>query len=296
VRTTGSTAGTKPDPITGGVVMILAFKNALGIALLSAVVGASMSAPSLAQSTGADTTHARAKSPGRLLGVYDETSGDPVAGADVVDVLTGDHTQTSATGTVSLWFVRAKGSMVRVRKVGYQPWQGAVDPADTTPITVVLKHAVAELPTVVSTAKSDISKDAGVRAGFEHRCEATNVSCVREDVIASHPSETLGDLILKTSGILAVRGVLTMHSLLGGYCTPNYFVDGHEWNVTAMGGPPIDQPGAPPGGPPVMSPRSPSPPFSASNVEKVEVYPSDAARPLRFAGNSSCGTIAIWTK
>jgi hypothetical protein len=243
-----------------------------------------------------DTAHRTPAPRGRLLGVYDETSGDPVVGADVVDVLTGDHTQTSSTGTVSLWFLRAKGSMVQVRKVGYEPWQSVVDPADTTPLTVLLKRAAAELPIVLSTAKPDISKDAGVRDGFEYRCQAANVSCLRDDDIASHPSSTLGDLIVKTSGMIVAHGVLTMHSTVGGYCTPNYFVDGHEWNVKAMGGPPIDQPGAAPGGPPVMSPRSTSPPFTTSNIERVEVYPADAVRPLRFTGNSTCGTIAIWTK
>ena len=231
-----------------------------------------------------DTTHRSPASRGRLLGVYDETSGDPVAGADVIDLLTGDHTQTSATGTVSLWFVRAKGSVVQVRKVGYEPWQAAVDPSDTTPLTVILKHAVAELPTVLSTAKQDISKDAGARDGFEHRCQAANVSCVRDEVIASHPSTTIGDLLSKLPGLIPGTGLL-MHSTTGGRCAPNYFVDGHEWNSKVMGGPPIET-GTIPG----------KAPFSSSDVEKVEVYPADAIRPLRFTGNSNCGTIAIWTK
>src|SRR6185437_6881854 len=90
-------------------------------------------------------TARRALAHGRLLGVYDEATGDPIVGADVIDVLTGDHTLTSATGTVSLWFLRPKGSVVQVRKVGYEPWQSVVSPADTVPLTVVLKHAVAEL-------------------------------------------------------------------------------------------------------------------------------------------------------
>ena len=221
---------------------------------------------------------------GRLLGVYDATTGDPVAGADVIDVLTGDHALTTATGTVSLWFLRANGSMVRVQKIGYKPWQSIVDPRDTMPVTVVLEHAIAELPTVLSTAKPDISKDAGTRDGFEHRCQAANVSCVRDDVIASHPSTTLGDLLSKLPGFIPGTG-LSMHSTTGGRCMPNYFVDGHEWNSKAMGGPPIET---------GTVPRKA--PFSSSDIEEVEVYPADAVRPLRFTGNSSCGTIAIWTK
>jgi hypothetical protein len=246
---------------------------------------ATYSAPLVAQSTRPDSGRGAATARGRLLGVYDETSGDPVVGADVVDMLTGDHTLTSATGTVSLWFLRAKGSMVQVRKVGYEPWQSVVDPADTTPLTILLKHAVAELPTVLSTAKPDISRDGGVRDGFERRCEAANVSCLRDDVIASHPSTTLGDLLSKLPGVIPGTG-LSMHSATGGRCMPNYFVDGHEWNTKVMGGPPIDT---------GTIPRATAP-FSSSQIEKVEIYPADAVRPLRFTGNQSCGTIAIWTK
>jgi hypothetical protein len=258
-------------------ISIRAFRFALTIAFIA---GAGV-APTRAQTPPADSAH---RAHGRLLGVYDETSGAPIVAADVIDVLTGDHTTTSATGTVSLWFLRAKGSMVQVRKVGYEPWQAVVDPSDSTPVTVVLKHAVAELPTVVTTAKPDISKDAGVREGFERRCQAANVSCVREDVIASHPSTTLGDLLIKLPGLVPGRG-LSMHSTTGRYCTPNYFVDGHEWNTRVMGTP-IDVPGGIPG----------KNAFSSSDIEKVEVYPSDAVRPLRFTGNSNCGAIAIWTK
>jgi hypothetical protein len=231
----------------------------------------------------ADSTHRAPAARGRLLGVYDETTGDPIAGADVLDVLTGDHTLTSATGTVSLWFLRPKGSMVQVRKLGYEPWQSVVSAADTMPVTVVLKHAVAQLPTVLSTARPDISKDAGVRDGFEHRCEAANVSCLRDDVIASHPSTTIGELLSKLPGIIPGTG-LSMHSVTGGTCMPNYFVDGHQWNVRAMGLP-IET---------GTIPRKAA--FSSSDIAKIEVYPADAVRPLRFTGNSSCGTIAIWTK
>lgn len=226
---------------------------------------------------------------GRLLGVYDEESGAPVVGALVSDVLTGDHTLTSATGTVSLWFVREKGSLVQVRKIGYEPWQSIVDPIDTTPITVTLKRAV-ELPLVQTSARPNISNDPGERDGFDLRCQATNVACVREDVINAHPSNTLGDILMKLPGIVPGRG-LQMRGNSSGYCRPTYYVDGTEWTQ----GVPIDLPGEAPGGSPRGS-RQPAPPFNTSNVEKVEVYPSYSVRPMRFSGNANCGVIAIWTK
>ena len=230
-----------------------------------------------------DSTRAQQQLHGRLLGVYDQATGDPIVGADVTDVLTGDHTRTSATGTVSLWFVRAKGTIVEVRKLGYEPWQAAIDPSDTTAITVLL-NPVAELPAVRTTARPNIAEDAGVRDGFERRCQAANVSCVREDVIDSHPSTALGDLLFRAPGIVPRSGVPTMRANGGGLCRPTYYVDGFRWTGPPL--PPIDPAGKPPGGAP----------FNASNVEKIEVYPPYAVRPLRFAGDASCGVIAIWTK
>jgi len=249
-------------------------------------LGASQTTIAAGQSPVPDSGHRQSSAHGRVLGVFDQTTGDPIVGAEVTDLLTGDHALTTPTGTVSLWFLRAKGTMVEVRKIGYEPWKAVVDPNDSIPMTVLLQR-VAKLPTVHSTAKLNIAADEGVRGGFDRRCDAPNVSCVREDVIDSHPANTLGDLLVRAPGIVPGRE-LRMHSNGTGLCRPTYYIDGFKWTVP---GSPIDQPGDVPGG----SGRYP-PPFNVSNVEMVEVYPPYAQRPLRFAGDASCGVIAIWTK
>jgi hypothetical protein len=226
--------------------------------------------------------------------VFDAVSGLPIANAEVIDLGTGDKALTSETGTSSLWFIADSAAMVEVRKLGYEPWSSMVDLRDTTPVTVVLNRA-AELSPVVVNAAPNIARDPGLRSGFELRCQAANVGCVRDDAIASHPTNTLGDLLLRTPGVLAVNGRLTMHGSSGGLCTPTYFVDGIEWNSRTMGVP-IDQPGAPPGESGTSMRSAPSPPFNTSNVEKVEVYPAEGVRPLRFSGDAACGVIAIWTR
>lgn len=241
--------------------------------------------PLEAQNVRPDTGHAVAGNHGRILGVYDDKSGAPIAGADVIDLLTGDHAVTSETGAASLWFVRGKGSLVAVRKIGYEPWQSIVDPTDTTPITVVLKQAV-ELPLVTTTARPNIAKDAGLRDGFDVRCQAANVTCVRENVIDAHPNSTIGDLLTRADGIIPAPGKIRMHAAGGGACIPAYFVDGYRWDIKAMGIP-IGMPGGSPMG---------TTPFSPANVEKIEVYPANGVRPLRFSGDANCGVIAIWTK
>lgn len=86
--------------------------------------------PSIAQTPSA----ARAQ---RLIGVYDEATGDVVEGAEVVDVANGNFMRTSATGTATLAFLSEGATEIRVRKSGYEPLTMTV-PQDTTGLTVVL--------------------------------------------------------------------------------------------------------------------------------------------------------------
>jgi hypothetical protein len=235
--------------------------------------------------------------PSRVLGALDAMTGLPLSGVDVTDALTGDHATTTSTGTVSLWFVRERGSIVQARKLGYEPWQGFVDPQDTIPLTVLLQP-VAGLAAVVTTAPFDVAKDPGLRDGFERRCSSPHVACVREDQLQRDPSHTLGDFILKTDGVSlrpcgggkgTGRGCgLVMHTVTGaGFCVPTYFVDGYAWDTNTLG-PPIEMPYQ-------VALRRP-PPYTPSNVKQVEIYTPETKRPLRFTGDPKCGTVAIWTK
>ena len=89
---------------------------------------------------------------GRLLGVYNGQTGDPVEGAEVMDALSKTKALTSKTGTVSLAFLPDGGSMVRVQKIGFQPMTivVAISPVDTVPITLILTPLATTLPTVVT--------------------------------------------------------------------------------------------------------------------------------------------------
>jgi hypothetical protein len=76
----------------------------------------------------------------RLLGLYDESTGDPIAGAAVADTATGTTALTTATGTISLVFLPEGRSTIRIQKQGYASLVIGVDisPADTVPLTLVL--------------------------------------------------------------------------------------------------------------------------------------------------------------
>ena len=232
----------------------------------------------------------------RILGVYDAETGAPIAGAVVRDVVTGTRTTTTATGTVSLDWIKRGGTIVQVLKLGYQPWSQVIDAADTSSITVVMSR-IPELAPMVTTEKYLIQHDPGLRDGFEARCAAANVSCMRDSLLARYPARTLGDMLLKSPTVTPCKGsprpvngvpaicAVTMDGAVGGKCLPTYYVDGFRWNAEHMGAP-ID--------PAYASKRQA--PLDWSNVASIEVYPATAARPARFTGDPDCGVIVIWTK
>jgi hypothetical protein len=76
----------------------------------------------------------------RILGVFDETSGSPIEGADVIEVATGTKAISTATGTVSLAFLPEGSSLIRIEKVGYESttMPVSISPADTLPITLTI--------------------------------------------------------------------------------------------------------------------------------------------------------------
>lgn len=77
---------------------------------------------------------------GKLVGVYDEVSGDPIQGVKITDVASGMHVQTTNTGTASLFFAGTDATLLGFTKLGYRPMTIAIgDPwADTIPLTVTM--------------------------------------------------------------------------------------------------------------------------------------------------------------
>ena len=76
----------------------------------------------------------------RLLGVYDELTGEPIAGAEVADSTSGTFATTTVTGTVSLAFLPDGISTLLIRKPGYPELHlpVVISPKDSLPITLVL--------------------------------------------------------------------------------------------------------------------------------------------------------------
>jgi len=76
----------------------------------------------------------------RLLGVYDDQTGDPIEGAFVTDLSTGTKAKTTSTGTVSLAFLAEGTTPVRISKEGYEDISIGIEisASATTPLTLIM--------------------------------------------------------------------------------------------------------------------------------------------------------------
>jgi hypothetical protein len=82
-----------------------------------------------------------AEMPLRVLGVFDEITGEPIAGVAVVDSASGTFATTTVTGTVALTFLPPGTSTLIIRKAGYADLKVEVSMSvrATAPITLTLK-------------------------------------------------------------------------------------------------------------------------------------------------------------
>jgi hypothetical protein len=111
----------------------------------------------------------------RVLGTFDEQSGDPIDGVEVMDVGSGTTAITTKTGIVSLFFLPDGVSLLRLRKLGFSPltMNVTISPVDTIPITVVMTRSAQELPAVVTKDSTRLYISPALN-GFVERMHAGN--------------------------------------------------------------------------------------------------------------------------
>jgi hypothetical protein len=129
-----------------------------------------------------------------------------------------------------------------------------------------------------------------------------SVTCIRNEDLEKKPAANLADFLIRADGMTigtcgggsgkrsAQRngqcGKIAMRSTVipPSYCQPTFYVDGFEWDSHM-------------GAPSDLAPNRPAEaPYTPSNVKAIEVYPPGKTRPARFAGDSKCGVVVIWTK
>lgn len=225
----------------------------------------------------------------RLLGVYDAMSGDPVEGVEVIDMLSGTKAETTKDGILSLFYLPDGGSLVRLRKIGYetQTMTIAISPADTTPLTILLAHATMLAPVVV-TDSAPAYVPARLR-GFEERRKSGFGYFITEAEMRKSDNHTLATTIVEhIPGLLTVpRGSSTYIASGRKMCSgpamsrcssPNCLVDVYQDGVRMSG--PIDMAH-----------------LQVSDYAAVEFYHGGAEAPAQYnATRNGCGTLLLWSR
>ncbi len=232
----------------------------------------------------------------RLLGVYDEASGEPIEGVEVADILNGAKSVTSVTGTMSLFFLPDGGSLVRLRKVGYevQTLPISISPADTNPLTITLRHAVT-LPTVTVKDSATAYHSSLLKMAAERMNSHSGGYFIDAAELRKHDESTMSNTIIaRMPGIttlLGARGETWLRSSRV-TCVRAMRCGAADCFVTVFrDGVKIYDPTMPATARPDFSRMSPM------DFGIVEFYPGGASVPPEYGGlNSSCGVLLLWSR
>ncbi|HEX5436750.1 MAG TPA: carboxypeptidase-like regulatory domain-containing protein [Gemmatimonadaceae bacterium] len=238
----------------------------------------------------------------RVLGVFDSESGQPVEGADVINLLTGVSEKTSSTGTIALTFLPDGGGMVRIRKLGYemQTRMVAISPADTAPVTVVLSPVV-RLPEV--TTHSAVPSASPNLRGFEERRErSASGQFVTDSVLRKEDTRALANVLRShVSGINIVqRGRFALLEP-GPSCQTEFGERTPAPPDVYLDGMLLPHPPAPPNRAFLKGTGDVEPfdlaQFSVTDLAGVEWYPETSMAPPQFSHTSKgCGVLLLWTR
>jgi hypothetical protein len=232
----------------------------------------------------------------RLLGVFDEQTGDPLQGAEVRDLYSGTVALTTATGTVSLAFLPVGRTLVVIRKLGYLPRTlfVSIAPADTAAQTLLLTPQPVTLPTVTTTDSADSHLPPVLRE-FERRRRAGQGRFISEAQLRARDGQQMSTVLATLPGLSVRSGrVVGTHGTSAGpvimsagvSCYATVYQDGAMIYQAAF----------------QLQAKTPQPPpdFSRLRVDEysaVEYYASPAEYPPSVSPtNNSCGVLMLWTR
>ncbi len=243
----------------------------------------------------------------RVLGVFDDQTGEPIEGVDVTDNFSGMTARTTKTGTVSLMFLPEGGSVVRLRKIGYEVMSllVSISPADTAPLTLILRKATT-LPTMAIKDSTNKYISPGLN-GFEARVKRhaggyfVDDSTLRKYDDVGHIAEVL-DARLGGTIQVQYQSHIFIASQVGGstglhtgglpHAVPHDQKSPRGcWVTVYRDGVRIYTPGT----------NQDAADFASMQVADyagVEFYPHSSSLPMEFSSPSGndCGVLLLWTR
>ncbi len=208
--------------------------------------------------------------PGRVVGrVLDQESGNPIGGATVRLLPTGQETRANGQGRFTISDVSAGALLIQVRQLGFQERSDtiAVLPGITTDVTVALATGAMPLDPINILGRSPFLE----ARGFYRRSMGSGWQANRSAIEAEDPFD-LERIFSRVSGVQMERdqfGGAILTSTRGSRCPLAVYVDG----IRAPG---FDLNSMPP-----------------DAVEALEVY-QGVNVPAEYS--NSCGVVLIWMR
>ena len=209
----------------------------------------------------------------RLVGVYDEESGTPLADVQLILLGTGREWRTSASGAALLRGLPTGDHVLRVRRLGYAPHSEflVLSPRDSTPLTLVLRPLPVLLPEVTVSARETLYERR--LSGFPERRRSSAApasSFITEQDLRRWGAVRWTDALARTSGVQSsVSGAIRLRGC-GRFAV---FLDGQLLadNDLSL--------------------------ISLPMVAAIEVYRGAAQIPSEFnVTGRACGALVVWTK
>lgn len=221
----------------------------------------------------------------RILGVFDDSSGRPVAGVEVLDASTDRLLGlTSSTGTASLAALDRGPSLLRLRKSEYPQRivMVNVSPADSAPVTVSLRGPV-QTSNMNATTPGEI---AAASWGFDERRRLSVGRYLGTEELLKAGGTSLNQMLIPL-GLAAVRVGLRQVLVAGERtepCPVTVYVDGklyyEQTRAIRLGSLPPD--------------------FGKLHAEEfvgAEYYRSAVQAPIQYSMMSdNCGILLLWTR
>jgi hypothetical protein len=243
--------------------------------------------------------------PLRILGAFDEASGEPLAGVEIVETATGTSVMTSSTGSANLGLIIPNGGEIRLRKIGFeeQTMTVSMTAKDTVPITILMKR-VAELPAVVTKDAAPKYLSPALRSFDERRKNHASGYFINDSILRKEDDRPLANVLVAHAPGAVVKQVSSASFFLksprcsnGGQ--PDVYIDGvplahledPRWRIQK-----------PPSGrnAPVVDAREypiDLNQFQVRDLAGVEYYPDNATMPVQFSRTAAgCGALFLWTR
>lgn len=232
--------------------------------------------------------------PVRLLGVFDAATGDPVTGAEVVDLGTGARTTTSVSGAISLAFLQPGPTILQIRKVGYTSRMVTVaaSPADTASVTLQLTPLGHALARVVTTG---VRAPTGMLASFDqHRAEGFG-HFLTGDELGAMQNHRMSDVLRRVPGLKLFNDPQDRAAWYVGTSRGFSSIQRNGPNGTCLAAIMLD-------GVLVYSGSDNQDPFDINRFKPeelagLEYYGGSAPMPIGYnSTRAACGLVVLWTK